>query len=51
MRMDGVGLCRAYVSPAAGFLNASSRNRLGKFLWTGNSSVVPDTRSDDVWGM
>ena len=48
MGMDGVGFCRASVRSTAVLVTASSGNRLSEFFWTGNSSVVSDTRSGAV---
>ena len=49
--MDGAGLRRASVRSAAALVTASDGERLGYFFWTGKSSVVTDTCSDDVLGM
>ena len=49
--LDGVGFCRASVRSAVALVTASAENRLGKFFWTGNSSVVSDTRFDAVLDM
>ena len=51
MGLDGVDLCSASVRSEAALVTESSGNRLGKFFWTGNSSVVLDTSSDAVLGM
>ena len=51
MGMDGVGFCSASVGSEAALVTASAGDRLGKLFWAGNSSVVLDTRSDDVFGM
>ena len=51
MGLDGVGFCRASVRSEAALVTASAGERLGKFFWTVNISVVSDTRSDAVWGM
>ena len=51
MGLDGVGFYRASVRPAAALVTTSSGDRIGKFFWNGNSSVVSDTRSNAVLGM
>ena len=51
MGMDGIGCCSASVGSAAALVTASDGNRLGKFFWDGNISVVSDTCSNDVLGM
>ena len=51
MGLDDVGFCRASGKSYSALLTASTGERLGKFLWTGKSSVVSDTRSDDVLSM
>ena len=51
MGMYGVGFCRASVRSEAALVTASAGDRLGKFFWTGNSSVVLDTHSNAVLGM
>ena len=51
MGMDGVGFCSASVRSADALVTASAGDRLGKFFWTENSSVVLDTRSNTVLGM
>ena len=51
MGLDGVGCCIAPVRSAAALVTASAVDRLGKFFWAGNSSVVLDTRSEAVFGM
>ena len=51
MGLDGVKLCRAFVRSAAAIFTASAGDRLGKFFWIRNSSVVLDIRSDAVLGM
>ena len=51
MGLDGVGFCSESVRSAAALVTASAGDRLGKFFWNGNSSFVPDTRSDAVLGM
>ena len=48
MGMDGVGFCWASVSSAAALGTTFAGERLGKFFWTGKSSVVSDTCSDAV---
>ena len=49
MGMDGVGFCSASLRSAAGIFTASAVNIIGKFFWAGNSSVVSDTHSYDVF--
>ena len=51
MGLDVVGLCRASVRSVTALVTASAGDRLGKFFWTGNISVVSDTRSDAVLGV
>ena len=51
MGLDGVGFCITPVRSAAALVTTSSGDRLGKFLWNGNSSVVLDTYSDAVLDM
>ena len=51
MGFDGVGFCRASVRSMAALVTESAGDSLGKFFWTGNSSVLSDTRSDAVLGM
>ena len=51
MGLDGVGLCRTSVRSVNAIVTPSSSDSIGKFFWTGNSSVVSDTRSDAVLGM
>ena len=48
MGLDCVGCCSASVRSAAVLVTASAGNRLGKFFWAVNCSVVLDTRSDFV---
>ena len=49
--MDGAGLWRAYARSAAACVTTSDEERIMDFFCIGNSSIVPDTRSDDVLGM
>ena len=51
MGLDGVGFCKASVRSAAAIVTVSAVKRLGDFFWTGKSSVLLDTRSDDLLGM
>ena len=51
MGLDGVGFCRVSVRSTATLFTASDGDSLGKFFWTGNISVVLDTRYDAVLGM
>ena len=51
MGLYGVGFCSASVISAAALVTASAGNRLGEFFWTGNSSVVLDTRYNAVLGI
>ena len=51
MGLDGVGCCSASVMSAATLVTASAENRLGKFFWAGNISVVSDTLSNAVLGI
>ena len=51
MGLDGIRLCRASVRSEAALVTASAGDRLGKFFWIGNSSVLLDTHSDAVLGM
>ena len=51
MGVDGVGFCSASVRSAAALSTASAGDRLGGFFWTGNISVLSDTRSDTILGM
>ena len=51
MGMDGVGFCSASVRSAAALVTASAGDRLGRFFWDENSSVVSDTLSDAVLSM
>ena len=49
--LDGLWLCRASVRSEAALVTASASDRLGKFFWIRNSSVLLDTHSDAVLGM
>ena len=51
MGLGGVGFCSASMSSVTALVTASAGDRLGKFFWTGNISVVSDTRSNAVLGM
>ena len=51
MGLDGVWFCRVSVRSAAKLVTASAGNRLSKFFWTRNSSVVLDICFDAVWGI
>ena len=51
MGLDGVWFCRVSVRSAANLVTASAGNRLSKFFWTRNSSVVVDICFDAVWGI
>ena len=46
-----VGFCSASVRSTAVLVTASAGDRLGKFFWDRNISVVSDTRLDAVLGM
>ena len=48
MGLDIVGCSSDYVRSAATLVTTSSGDRLEKFFWDGNSSVVSDTRSNAV---
>ena len=51
MGLDVVGWCSASVRSASALVTVSAIDRLGKFFWAVNSSVVLDKRSDAVFGI